>query len=136
MTLFEQLEQQVIGTLEHYQTDLYIHDKQTIEQFAGKEFLHFTRSTGTWLYILDMSAYPDTDDTIPYLLGRSNRRAILESLEDNVKNTCRDNKLIHHFKNGKLRRITEKEAINNVAEFTRNTLKYWNKQTEKTNDNN
>jgi len=130
MTTFQQLEKQVVGTLDHYQSDLYEHDKKTLETFKGKEFLHFTRNTGTWLYILDVSAYPDTDDTIPYLFGRSNRRAILESLEANIKNTCRFNKLIHHFKNGKLRRITEDEAVKIVRNFTRNTLNHWRKQTE------
>ena len=126
--IYTKLHDAVIETLEAYQQDLTKHDKNTLSQYPGAEFLHFTRSTGTWLYILDTRAYPDTDEQVPYFFGTSNRRAILSALVSSIERACADNKLIHHHKNGKLRTVIPAEAIFIASDFIRRAKKQWDAQ--------
>jgi hypothetical protein len=126
--IYTKLHDAVIGTLEAYQEDLTKHDKNTLSEYPGAEFLHFTRSTGTWLYILDVSAFPPTDDPVPYMFGMSTRRKILSGLVTNIERVCADNKLIHHHKNGKLRTVRPAEAIFIASDFVRRAIKQWDAQ--------
>ena len=47
MTIYEQLEAEVLPGLKGFQTDLTVHDKRWITNNPGVPFLHFTTETST-----------------------------------------------------------------------------------------
>ena len=126
-TVYEQLVDECLPLVEHYQADLLVHDKNIIQEHSGVPFLHWTRQSGTWIVFL----YPSTSDRfpprgveVPYLFGKANREHIATQIGEVAEGIEKmSNTLLTHYFDGKrLKRITVKQATEIAKDYVRRTL--------------
>ena len=131
MTLHAQLVEKALPIITSYQNDLLVHDKNHLEMYPGRPFLHFTGDTGTHIITLFfIEDYPAKHEEVPYLFGHADRDHILGELTSVVEAMSRCNRmdLILYFDGNKLREVTYETAKAKVSEYTRKmktTFKYF-----------
>jgi len=122
MNLHQELVKRSLPFIEDYQKDLLVHDKNHLDKFPDRPFLHFTGSTGTHIITLFfLEDYPKKYEQVPYLFGKADRDHILNELTSVVEcmNRCNRMDLILYFDGKKLNEISYETAKLKVAEYTR-----------------
>jgi hypothetical protein len=133
-SIYERLEEKVLPLVEDWKADLTEHDRQTIENFPGTPFLHFTGKTGTYLVLLlPEERYPKKGELIPYLFGRADREYLLKEVAIVVEAMRRTNRqLLIIYCDGKdlLLKITQKDAEGIVSIYTEAIQEKWKRWEE------
>ena len=122
MDLHQELVEKALPFIEDYQKDLLVHDKNHLDNFPDRPFIHFTGSTGTHIVTLwFLEDYPKKYETVSYLFGTADRDHILNELKTIVDCMKRCNRmdLILYFDGNKLRKINYEIAKSKVDEYTR-----------------
>lgn len=128
--LYQELENQVLPTLEAYQTDLTTHDRQFIKDNPGLPFLHYSRAYGTTIIpFITADKYPAKYEQVPYLFGHADREHILSDAKvgqaiyhakpQNGSFTCR------YFNGTKLKIISCEQGVKIAKEYARQIRAEW-----------
>jgi len=126
-SIFQQLVDACLPSIEAYQTDLLTVDREMIEANPGVPFLHWTRSTGTWisfLYPADHPRYPPKGVEIKYLFGLADREHIARQVQELAQGIVKNSNtlLTFHFDGHKLHRINDEAALKIARDYVRRTL--------------
>ena len=126
MNLHEQLVEKSLPIITSYHDDLLKHDKNHLDNFPGRPFIHFTGDTGTHIITLWLfEDYPSKFEEVPYIFGTAGRQHILDELTSTVDcmKSCNRMELIMYFDGLELRIISYETAKSKVAEYTRKMKK-------------
>jgi len=121
MMIHQELVKKALPYIKSYQNDLLVHDKNAIDQYPGRKFLHFTGDTGTTIITLYWSEdYPGKDQRVPYLFSAADRYHILKGISDIIKALpgCNRMDLILYFDGKTLKPITYDRAKQIICEYT------------------
>ena len=89
----KELVEKTLSLIETYHDDLLVHDKNQIEAYPGRPYLHFTGDTGTLMVTLyEKEDFPGRDEKVPYLFGYADRNHILKGIMEQVKCVLRINR--------------------------------------------
>lgn len=126
-TIFQQLVDTCLPSIEAHQNDLLVVDREMIDANPGVPFLHWTRSTGTWikhLFPADHEHFPPHGVEVPYLFGRADRVHIAEQVREFAQGLYKNsNTLItFHFDGKKLHRINDEAAYKIARDYVGRTL--------------
>lgn len=135
-TVYEDLKDRCLGSIEAYQNDLLVHDRTSIEEHPDRKFLHWTRSAGTWLWPLyETHELPDEGVHVPYLFGSGDRRHIARGTLDVAQACQRDGDkhhvLVHHYDGKRLRRINCAEATDIAQRHYYRLLAEWERENKR-----
>ena len=122
MNLHAQLVEKTLPIIKHYQNDLLVHDKNQMERYPNRPFIHFTGDTGTHMVTLFyLEDYPSRFEQVPYLFGQADRHHILDQLAVMVDAISRCNRMdmIIYSDGDDLYEISYETAKSKVAEYTR-----------------
>lgn len=130
MSIYDQLQDEYLPTLQGYQDDLLKHDKEAIEASPGVPFLHVTRVLGTHILFLKPSKdYPKSGELVRYLFGYVGREHIVEEVgrwADYWASPCNaPARLVHWYDGVRLRKITTDKAIQICRDYRRKIEHEW-----------
>lgn len=133
MNVYDELVKRCDSLVEAYRDDLLLHDKELIEMYPGRKFLHFTRNTGTFLFLMhpaDDELFPSKGERVPYLFGTATREHMLEDVQKCVKGCCRssDTLLILYYDGVKLRDVSSDKAFDLWLDYTEGVCRQWTKE--------
>lgn len=114
MTTYDQLVKLCARHIEAYMDDLTVHDRQALEANPGRPFLHFTRTTGTYLDLLPTAeTLPAKGERVPFLFGTADREKLLSELVNGVKCyvALENHKQALLFDGKKFRKLTPEKAV-------------------------
>ena len=93
MDIHQELVKKTLPLIEAYHDDLLKHDKNQIEAYPDRPFLHFTGDTGTLMVTLyKKEDFPGRNEKVPYLFGYADRDHILKGIMEQVKCVPRINR--------------------------------------------
>jgi hypothetical protein len=113
-TVFKRLEALAGPVVHFWREDLTKHDRDTIEAHPGRPFLHFTRETGTDIFLTPTAEdLPAPGETVPYLFGRVDRGRWLENYVEGVRGRAEADvtRLCLYFDGRRFQRIEPARAI-------------------------
>jgi hypothetical protein len=122
MNIHQQLVERALPIIEQYQDDLLKHDKDELDRYPGRRFLHFTGNTGTHIVTLyDLADYPCQDVSVPYLFGTADRWHIAKGITEQVEalKQCNRMDLILYYNGKTLKAIEYHEAKSIAADYRR-----------------
>lgn len=132
--IYDELKRLSLPHIEAWHNDLLVHDKRMIEEHAaGTPFLHYTRATGTHLFMLiPPDEYPGKGEFVPFLFGTANREHILRETVNAIRSFVRrldigdgPQRLILHYDGVKLRSVDERQAVKIVEDYSRHIRHVW-----------
>jgi len=101
MTIFEQLEAEVLPTMTGYQADLTEHDRREIEENdIGTPFIHIARDMSTHMFMKPDTEWLTENVEQPYLFGRSTPQDIVRGDLGLITDYFKDEKDIWHYYDG------------------------------------
>lgn len=134
LSIYQQLEMVVAPVLTANETDLTIHDRNSIINNPGLPFLHWTYPLGThmvFLFPFDSVAYPPPGEFVPYLFGTADRDKILNDHMDIARYfIARPGYVCHYFEPGakNIRAITTERAVEIIRQYIASVRYSWNKR--------
>lgn len=134
--IYQELEAKSLPIIQAYHNDLVVHDKNTIAEYPGIPFLHFTGDTGTYMVMMlphDHKGWPRESERVPYIFGTADRWHILKGLRDYVQGMKRVNRqdLILHFNGKTFREIAQSDAEYIIEEYIRSITHSWTNKNPK-----
>jgi len=135
MNVYEEVARRAETLIESYKDDLVKHDQADIVANPGTPFLHFTGSTGTTLiWLRKADQYPAPGEKVPYLFGHAGRQHILEEVTAVVrclKTLNRQALVLHYDGKESVRSVSQAQAEEIAASYTRSVEKEWGRQSKK-----
>jgi hypothetical protein len=133
---YQELEAKSLPLIEAYHNDLIVHDRDTLAEYPGIPFLHFTGDTGTYMIMMlpcDHAGWPEENAKVPYLFGYADRWHILKGLGEYVDGMKRLNRqaLILHFNGKTFREIAQSDAEYIIEEYIRSITHSWTHKNER-----
>lgn len=132
--IYDELKRLTWPLIEAFEDDLLKHDRQMIEQHEpGTPFLHYTRATGTHLFMLiPADEYPRKGEYVPFLFGHADREHLVQSVVDVARGFVRrletgdtPQKLVLHFDGRKFRQVNERKAHEIARDYAGSVRAAW-----------
>lgn len=116
--LHGKLTQKCDPIVKHYRKDLWVHDRNWIDDHYPMPFIHFTRECGTHIFGLEAKCdLPDKDVQVKYLFGHADREHIISDTQTAISSCCdsKEHKLLLYFDGKELKEVTRLQAIRIVT---------------------
>ena len=132
--VYKEIEEKAIPFIKHYQSDLYIHDKNFIMQNPDIPFILFVREMGTHIItLIPVQQFPISDDiVVPYLFGKVTRQHLLRekmAIVEYFENPCslHPRMILHYDGRRAVHEINLAAARNVVKRYQQNIQESWRK---------
>ena len=128
LNIFEKLEALSRPLIKSYATDLEI-DREMIEAHGNTPFVHWTRTTGTYMVHLvppNHAGFPSPGEKVPFLFGKGDREKILDGAIGIAQHCTEGGHLLAVYFDGQyIKPISMDRSLAIVEEWAKKVKKSW-----------